>query len=166
MDSSFSRSYRKSQSNYPRGLPRLHGAQNTEPRVMSFRFIIYRRTHIDPVTRSHSKSRPTFQNFPPTFSFTTRRGRNKRRRRRRAFQNDPPVRPHAFSSKAAFGTPFRTVFTSLRRKLAPGSCPGVERHQLRHAAPFAKIVVSRLRARASRDITVPIGTFVRAEISR
>src|SRR6202007_136244 len=67
VDSSFSRSYRKSQSNYPRGLPRSHGAQNTEPRVMSFRFIIYRRTHMILLHAATVNRGRHFKTFLPIF---------------------------------------------------------------------------------------------------
>jgi hypothetical protein len=45
--------------------------------------------------------------------------------------------------------------------------PAAARHQVPRASPPpARILGNRLRARASRDMTVPIGTLVRSEISR
>jgi hypothetical protein len=48
----------------------------------------------------------------------------------------------------------------------PTATPDEREIHSRHASSFFAAVRNRLRARARRDITVPMGTFVRSAISR
>ena len=63
-------------------------------------------------------------------------------------------------------------FVELFRTTAAGSIAvrvaqlSVEQHQFRRASSFVMVAISLRRARASRDITVPIGTPVTSAISR